>query len=46
MIQRKTRVIEEVRTMRIEKLYNIFLEVKKRLNFCIDVQDDTFEQYL
>ena len=37
---------EEIRAIRKETLYNVFLKVKKRLNFCIEVQGDAFKQYL
>ena len=42
----KARIIEEIRAIGKETLHNVFSEVKKRLNFCIEVQGDTFEQYL
>jgi hypothetical protein len=42
----KTRIIEEIEVIRKETLYDVFLETKKRLTFCIEVQGDTFEQYL
>ncbi len=41
----KTRIIEEIRAISKETLHNVFLEVEKQLNFCIEVHGDTFEQY-
>jgi hypothetical protein len=43
----KTRsdVTQKIRAIEKETLKNVFLEVEKRLNFCISVQGDTFEQY-
>ena len=42
----KARITEEIRAIDKETLHNGFLEVQKRLNFCIEVQGETFEQYL
>ena len=41
-----TRIIEEIQAIGKKTLHNVFSEVKKRLNFCIEVRGDTFEQYL
>ena len=42
----KTRIIEEIRAISKETLHDVFLEVEKRLKFCVEVHGDTFEQYL
>ena len=42
----KTRIIEEIQAINKKTLHNVFLEVEKRLNFCIKVHGGTFEQYL
>jgi hypothetical protein len=41
----KNRISQEILAIKKETLYNVFLEVEKRLNFCISVQGDTFEKY-
>jgi hypothetical protein len=41
----KSKITQEIRAIEKETLKNVFLEVEKRLNFCISVQGDTFEQY-
>ena len=41
----KSKITQEIRAIEKETLKNVFLEVEKRLNFCISVQCDTFEQY-
>jgi hypothetical protein len=41
----KIKIVEEIQAIKKETLHNVFLEIQKRLNFCISVQGDTFEQY-
>jgi hypothetical protein len=41
----KCKITQEIRMIKQETLHNVFLEVKKRLNFCISVQGDTFEKF-
>jgi hypothetical protein len=41
----KSRISQEILAIKKETLHHVFLEVEKRLNFCISVQGDTFEQY-
>ncbi len=41
----KIRIIQEVEIIKETTLLNVFLEIGKRLNFCISVKDDSFEQY-
>ncbi len=42
----KTRITQEVQSIEKKTLENVFLEIGKRLNFCISLQGNTFEQYL
>jgi hypothetical protein len=42
----KMRISKEIRAIRKQTLHDVFSEIKKRLTFCIEVQGDTFEQYL
>lgn len=42
----KNKIAEEIKSIRREKLQNIFDTVLKRLKICIDVNGNTFEQYL
>ncbi len=42
----KTRITEEIQLIKKETFHDVFLEIEKRLNFCIDVKGDTCEQYL
>ena len=41
----KARIIEEVEAIKTETLRNVFMEISERLNFCISIKGDTFEQY-
>ncbi len=41
----KNRITQEIQAIKKETLKNVFLEIEKRLNFCMSVQDGTFEQY-
>jgi hypothetical protein len=41
----KTRIIEEIEAIKTETLRNVFMETSKRMNFCISIKGDTFEQY-
>jgi hypothetical protein len=40
-----SKITQEIQAIKKETLKNVFLEIEKRLNFCISVQGDTFEQY-
>jgi transposase len=42
----KARITQEIKTIKTETLHNVFSEISKRMNFCISVEGDTFEQYL
>lgn len=42
----KSRITREIHEITTETLDNVFLEIKKRLRFCIEVNGDNFEQYL
>jgi len=42
----KARITNEIELIKKETFHNVFLETVKRLNFCIDVNGNTFEQYL
>jgi hypothetical protein len=42
----KARITDEIEAIKKDTLSNVFLEIKKRLTFCIDVQGGSFEQYL
>ncbi len=42
----KKRIIEEIRASKKNIAKRFFLEVKERLNCCIEDQGGTFEQYL
>ncbi len=42
----KARITQEIETIEKEPLYNVFLEISKRRNFCISIKGDTCEQYL
>lgn len=39
----KSRITQEILAMKQETLCDVFLDVEKRLNFSISVQDDTFD---
>ena len=41
----KTKITEEIEAITKEILKNVFLEIKKRLVFCISMKGGTFEQY-
>ncbi len=41
----KTRIIEEIEAIKTETLRNVFMETSTRMNFCISIKGDTFEQY-
>ncbi len=38
-------IIQEIEVIQEETLHNIFLEIDKRLNLCISVKDNSFENY-
>jgi hypothetical protein len=40
------RITREIQSITKEKLHNVFLEIKKRLHFCVKVKGTNFEQYL
>jgi ribosomal protein S25 len=40
------RITREIQAITTETLHNVFLEIEKRLHFCIKVNGDNFEQYL
>ncbi len=42
----KDRVEQEIKVIKKETLENVFNGIVKRLKFCIDVNGDTFEQYM
>ena len=42
----KTRITEEIQGLERKILHNVFLQIRKRGNFCISLEGDTFEQYL
>ena len=42
----KTRITEEIQSIEKKTLHNVFVEITKRLNFCISLEGNTFEQYL
>jgi hypothetical protein len=42
----KTRIANEIKIIKKEILRDVFSEIVKRLNFCIEVEGNTFEQYL
>ncbi|CAF1171942.1 unnamed protein product [Rotaria sordida] len=42
----KTRITKEIKIIKKETLRDVFSEIVKRLNFCIEVKGSTFEQYL
>ena len=42
----KDRIEREIKAIRKDALNNVFDGIVKRLKFCIDVNDDTFEQYM
>ena len=42
----KNRIEEEIKSITRETLENVFDSILKRLKFCIDVNGNTFEQYL
>ena len=42
----KARITQEIKTIKTETLHNVFSEISKRMNSCISVEGDTFEQYL
>jgi hypothetical protein len=37
--------MDEIEAIKKDTLSNVFLEIKKRLTFCIEVQGGSFEQY-
>ena len=41
----KATVTDEIEAIKKDTLSNVFLEIKKRLTFCIEVQGGSFEQY-
>ncbi len=41
----KSRITDEIEAIKRDTLSNVFLEIKKRLTFCIDVHGGSFEQY-
>ena len=41
----KIRITDEIEAINKDTLSNVFLEIKKRLTFCIDVHGGSFEQY-
>ena len=42
----KDRITQEIQLIDKKTLHDVFLEIGKRLNFCISVEANTFEQYL
>jgi hypothetical protein len=40
----KTRIKEQIEAIKTETLRNVFMEISKRLNFCISIKGDTSEQ--
>jgi hypothetical protein len=42
----KSRIMQDIGAIRQEKLHDVFLEIRKRLNFCIEVKGNTFEEHL
>jgi hypothetical protein len=42
----KDRITQEIQSINQKTLQNVFLEIGRRLNFCISLEGDTFEQYL
>ncbi len=42
----KTRIANEIKIIKNETLSDVFSEIVKRLNFCIEVEGNSFEQYL
>ncbi|CAF1254874.1 unnamed protein product [Rotaria sordida] len=42
----KTRITKEIEIIKKETLRDVFSEIVKRLNFCIEVKGSTCEQYL
>jgi hypothetical protein len=42
----KTRITQEIQLIEKKTLHNVFLEIGKRLNFCISLEGNTFEEYL
>ncbi len=42
----KIRIANEIKIIKKETLRDVFSESVKRLNFCIEVEGNTFEQYL
>jgi hypothetical protein len=42
----KMRIKQEIEAIKTEKLRNIFMEISKRLNFCVSISGDTSEQCL
>ena len=41
----KMKITEEIESIEKETLQHVFQEIEKRLNFCISIKGDTFEQY-
>jgi hypothetical protein len=41
----KARIMDEIEAIKKDTLSNVFLEIKKRLTFCIEVHGGSFEQY-
>jgi hypothetical protein len=42
----KDRIEREIKGIKKDTLNNVFNGIVKRLKFCIDVNGDTFEQYM
>lgn len=42
----KTRITQQIQLIEKKTLENVFVEIRKRLNFCISLEGNTFEQYL
>ena len=39
-------ISEQIQSIEKKTLHNVFVEITKRLNFCISLEGNTFEQYL
>ncbi len=44
--QLKNRIEKEIKAIKKETLQNVFNDILKRLKFCIDVNGNTFEQFM
>jgi len=42
----KNRIEKEIKAIKKETLQNVFNDILKRLKFCIDVNGNTFEQFM